>query len=402
VLPTSRGCAISRLRSGRCFTTWQARRSPEIDRAFHWGLDVLERWLGEQWPQTCYEAGGLPPELGGSSWSLHALAMLIDLAGSLELIGRGSGMGKVRRALRANPNWETIASTRCMLRLAMAGLRADLRPEPEHGQPPMDLMLVGHRVKLGLEIKTLRRTDLTIEIDRWLDDLTLRLLVAISTQDVLIIGDAREALGDKQTEALARRIVDAADLVRAGFEAPAILAGANRFEVRRPRPDEKPGSRIAMPAEDLWRRILARIASAAEQVTKSGARWLVIESLDNLWELTPWSRESAAIRASSLAERARELLARETHLDGVLFTFTDGAAMTDPGSTDEESMPDPGAMFIRRRLDYVRSRQTIVVALTDGGVQALPVWNSLFKSEPRFAEWALPRLGLSPPPQLVG
>jgi hypothetical protein len=175
------------------------------------------------------------------------MAMLIDLAGALELLGRGRGMGKVRRALKSSPNWETIASTRCLLRLAMAGLRAGLQPEPEYGDPPRDLMLEGDGVCLGLEIKTLRRSDLTIEIDRWLDDLTLRLLIAMSDRDVLIIGQAREALDDEQTEALAERIVDAAGLVRAGFDAPPILVRTNRFDIRRPRADENPGSRIAMP-----------------------------------------------------------------------------------------------------------------------------------------------------------
>jgi len=376
-----------------------SKRPPELDRAFHWGLEVLARWLGEGWPGACYRAGGLPPELGSSPASLHAVAMLIDLAGALEVLGRGRGMGKVRRGLKSSPNWETIASTRCALRLAMAGLRAGMEPEPEHGETPMDLMLDGSGVRLGVEIKTLRRSDLTIEIDRWLDDLTLRLLIAVSNREVLITGDAREALDDEQTEALSQRLVDAVGLVRADLEIPTIRAGKNRFEVRRPWPDERPGSRIAMPIEDLWRKTTARIAYAAEQMTKSGASWLVVESLDNLWELTPWSREPAGVRASSLAEAARALLATGTHVDGVV--FTDGASMTNPGSRDEESMPEPGVIFLRRRLDYVRSRQSIIVGLTDVSVQAMPVWSSLFDSEPGFAEWVLPRLGLSPPRELA-
>jgi hypothetical protein len=324
--------------------------------------------------------------------------MLIDLAGALELLDRGRGMGKVRRALKSSPNWETIASTRCSLRLAMAGLRAGLEPEPEYGDPPMDLALEGEGVRFGVEIKTLRRSDLTIEIDRWLGDLTLRLLTTMSNRDVLIVGDAREALDGEETQALSERIVDAVGVVRAGLDAPTIWAGKNRFDVRRPRPDERPGSRIALPPEDLWRRMTARVASAAEQMTKSGASWLVIESLDNFWELTPWSREPPAARASSLAAAARRFLAKHVHVDGLV--FTDSAAMTNPGSVDEDATPDRGIMFIRRRLDYIRSRQTIVAALTDRGTDALPFWRSLFDAEPGFAEWALPSLGLSPPSEL--
>lgn len=371
----------------------------ESDAAFHWGLDVLERWLGEEWPAACYRAGGLPPELGASAGTVHGLAMLIDLAGAFELLGRGKGMGKIRRALRSSPNWETIASARCTLRLAVAGLRAGFRPEPEHGQPPMDLMLAVPSGDLGIEIKTLRRTDMTIEIDRWLGDLTLRLLTAMSNRDVLIIGDAREVLDERETAALAEGIIAATGLVRAGLEAPTIWAGKNRFDVRRPEPNEQPGSRIALPADDLWRRTKSRIASAAKQVVKSRATWLMIESLDNLWELTPWSRESAAARASSLAEVTRDLLSSEPHLEGL--AFTDGAAMTDPGSPDEDLMTDPSVMFVRRRLDRVRSRQTIVIAQSDSATASLTAWRSLLDAEPGFAEWALPRFGLTAPPELA-
>lgn len=374
-------------------------RSKESDVAFHWGLDVLERWLGEGWPAACYRAGGLPPELGASAWSVHGLAMLIDLAGAVALLGRGKGMGKIRRALRSSPNWETIASARCALRLAMAGARADFRPEPEYGQPPMDLLLSRPSGGLGIEIKTLRRTDMTIEIDRWLGGLTLRLLIAMSSRDVLVIGDAREVLDEHETAGLANRIIAAIGLIRAGLEAPTIWAGRNRFDVRRPGPNEEPGSRIALPADDLWRRTKSRIGSAAKQVIKSGATWLVVESLDNLWELTPWSRESAPVRATSLAQVTRDLLVSEPHLEGI--AFTDGAAMTDPGSPDEDLMTDPGVMFVRRRLDRVRTRQTIVIARNDRGIAGLTGWRLLLSAEPRFAEWALPRFGMTAPPELA-
>lgn len=380
-------------------TMGSSSRPVGCDAAFQWGLDVLERWLGEEWPAACYRAGGLPPELGASAGTVHGLAMLIDLAGAVELLGRGKGMGKIRRALRSSPNWETIASARCALRLAVAGLRAGFRPEPEYGHPPMDLMLAGPSGGLGIEIKTLRRTDMTIEIDRWLGDLTLRLLTAMSNRDVLITGDAREVLDEQETAALADRIIAATGLVRAGLEAPTIWAGRNRFDVRRPEPNEEPGSRIALPAGDLWRRTKSRIASAAKQVVKSRATWLVIESLDNLWELTPWSRESAAVRASSLAEVTRDLLVSEPHVEGV--AFTDGAAMTDPGSPDDDLMTDPGVMFVRRRLDRVRSRQTIVIARSHRGTASLTAWRLLLDAEPGFAEWALPRFGLTGPPELA-
>jgi hypothetical protein len=374
-------------------------RATEIDAVFHWCLDTLERWLGEDWPRVCDQAGGLPSELTASQVSLHGLAMLIDLAGALQMMGSGPGMGKLRRALRRSPKSETIASARCALRLAIAAFRSGLKPEPEHGEPPMDLLFTGEGVRLAIEIKTLRRTDLTIEIDRFLDALTMHLLIPMSSQDVVLVGEARSALDPTTTEALAERLVGAMGLVRLGLTSPVIWAGTNRFEVRAPQADERPGSRIAMPLEDLWRRTSSRILAAAGQMINSGATWLVIESLDNLWELTPWSRDTQVTRTHALANASRRLLADQPHVHGIV--FTDGATHTNVGAGDEDSVAEPRSMFMRRRIDYVRTRQTIVVALSDIGASALPTWRSILDAEPGFAEWALPQFGLVAPPELT-
>jgi hypothetical protein len=375
--------------------------SPEFERAGQWGLDVLERWLGRDWPELCYSRDGVPPELLESATGLRGLAMLIDLAASLELLGNRSGAGKVRRALRRNPNAETLAAVRCMLRLAMAGLRAGLTPVPEYGHPPIDLMLTGDELQLSAEIKTLRRPAPTIAIDAWLQDLTIRLLPHFNEYDVVVQGSVGEPLCEEETQDVAERLVDRMRLAALGLQVPVLAVGSNEFKVRASRADvgEKRGSRIAIPPVDLWHRTAARIRAAAAQTEASGAAWLVVESLDHFWQLTPWSQQPLATRASQLALHARSIVSEFPHLDGIL--FTDGAALTNIESTDEEARPEPGVVGLRRRLDYVRIRETIVIAARSAASREFDAWIHVINSEPGFVQWALPELGLAPPQELV-
>jgi hypothetical protein len=375
--------------------------SPEFKRAGRWGLDVLERWLGPDWPEVCYHRDGVPPELLESATGLRGLAMLIDLAASLELLGYQSGAGKVRRALRRNPNTETLAAVRCMLRFAMAGLRAGLTPIPEYGEPPIDLVLTNKELRLTAEIKTLRRPATTSAIDVWLQKLTWRLLPHFKEYDVVVEGDALEPVGEEETHDIAERIIDRMRLAAVGLQVPPVTQGSNQFIVRpsRAHEAEKRGTTIAIPPVDLWRRTAARIRAAARQTRESGAAWLVIESLDNFWQLTPWSQQPLATRASQLAGEARTAISEFPHLDGIL--FTDGAALTNVESPDADARPEPGVAGLRRRLDYVRSRETIVVATRSAASRGFDAWVNVIDSEPGFVQWALPGLGLDPPRELL-
>ena len=374
--------------------------SPEFELARHWGFDVVERWLGPDWPANCYHRGGMPPELLEAAAGPRGLAMLIDFAGGLELLGQQSGAGKVRRALRRNPNAETLAATRCVLRFATAGLRSGLTPVPEHGQPPIDLLLANDGLRLTAEIKTLRRPAPTVAMDASLQELSSRLIPHFGEYDVVIEGDVREPLTEHETRDAAQQIVDGMRVAALGVSVPDLVIGQNRFGIRTTNvaEGEKRGMKTAFPPVDLWRRTAGRIRDAAAQSKESGASWLIIESLDHFWQLTPWSQQPLAARASQLADEARVVLGAFPHLDGIV--FTDGAGVTDIASSNEHARPDPGVVGLRRRLDYTRTRETIVVAAGPSATQEFDAWIDVIESEPGFIEWVLPQFGLDPPPEL--
>lgn len=365
-----------------------------------WSLRVLERQLGSGWVADCWKTGCLPPELAGAPGSPHAFAMLVDLAAALTTLSHHPGIGKVRRILRSNPTPRALASARCGLRLAAAASFAGIEGcELEAGKPPIDVVLQGRaRDRLALEIKSVFRADLTLDVDAWLHDLHPRIFEILHDGRVSLQGEAREPLDAGATERLASQLISAAGLVRLGLEAPVIVAGANRFQMVAVTDDQRPGSHIAMPSIDLWRKIASRIRSALEQAASSGATWVVIDSQDDLWTLTPWSRGGLGSQATGLAEAIMPLLAPESKVDGVM--VTDGGRLVDLTSMAETAHPDARAIGLRRRLDRVRVRQAVVVALSTRGQSQMDSWRRVFNAEPGWVDEALARQGLEYPPSL--
>lgn len=46
-----------------------------------------------------------------------------------------------------------------------------------------------------------------------------------------------------------------------------------------------------MPMVSYGERLGSRLSKKAEQTKRSGAQWLLIESLDHLWHMTQWSQQ---------------------------------------------------------------------------------------------------------------
>jgi hypothetical protein len=310
-------------------------------------------------------------------------------------------MAAVRRKFQTKPVPHELAAARCSLRIAAVGLRAGLVPTMEpaaRGRSPADVSLEGPDGELRVEAKTLLRAELTRDVDAWLDVLTTPLMESVRIHRVRINGEANEPLDEASTVTLIADLTAACGAVAAGVSVPAVRAGRNRFEVV-PAGSDQPATNIAMPAVNLWRRTAARITEAVGQTRRSGATWLLVESLDNLWQLTPWSTQTLASRAIALREEALRLVEDVQHLHGVV--FTDGAALIDLHSPDERTNPVAGVFGIRQRIDRPRTRETIVIALRDDtAVADLREWQRVLEAEAGWAQWALDRVGLPSPPEL--
>jgi len=54
-----------------------------------------------------------------------------------------------------------------------------------------------------------------------------------------------------------------------------------------------------------------------------------------------------------------------------------------------------------RRLDAIRLRETVTMALSDRGVRDSSLWARLWDAEPRWTAWAAERCGVAAPSELA-
>jgi hypothetical protein len=66
----------------------------------------------------------------------------------------------------------------------------------------------------------------------------------------------------------------------------------------------------------------------------------------------------------------------------------------DTASPDETYAAAGGITGLRRRLDSLRARETIIVPLSRAGMERAPMWSSLYVSEPRWLADALTHASL--------
>jgi hypothetical protein len=290
-------------------------------------------------------------------------------------------------------------AARSVFALAGLGLRAGYEPTLERigpGDTPSDLVLRSGNVELCVEAKALRRPDESLEITAWLDGLTRLLMSSLASFNVEITGRALEPLDPDATRELAERLDTAARLIAAGGITPPIRAGRNDFEIP-PAGADGPRTRISSPPTDLWRRTASRIRQAIEQAQTSGANWVVIESLDGMWQLTPWASMPLADRALQLAQAAEALIPDNTSIRGIV--FTDGAATQDLATEDLSVQPHPRARALIRRINYTCSRQTVIIA-RHADEPHVEAWGELLDAEAGWTRWAVDRLDLPLAPEL--
>ncbi len=242
------------------------------------------------------------------------------------------------------------------------------------------------------------RDEKTLEANRWLDGISIELHLIADRHRVDFRGAVDEPLDDQDTVALLKELDRRAAVVNRGFELPELRVGGVSVLVV-PAAGRGGERHFRLPVVAFDRRLERKLRTKAKQTRRSGADWLLVDSLDHLWHLTRWGRQPLADKARALTGLLREVLRSEEHLLGVV--ITDGAVLMRPEVQEETVELDEEVVARCRRIDKWRVRESLVVPLQGLGLEAANAWGKLLDGESDQLARALEQAGLDAPSELA-
>lgn len=358
-----------------------------------WALDRLERHLGSDWPGLALQKGsGRTAELPLAPFHVIAYANVLELAVRLELLEGVDGFAKARRAIQRDPRPDQLAHSRMQLEVAAMVLRAaaptQLEPNPGGRRPP-DVAIESPAGTLLVETRAVLTSDAWRADDRWTDDLFDRIRAIERSHGVRCEGEIPERLTDEDRDRLLGAICDRARLIAIGASAPALRFPGTALAVVLA--SDPPGAGLRGPQlrGDSWARVGPRIAQKAAAAVESGANWLRLDVLEGLWTFTQWATLPLAEKSSALAPLVR---AGAGSLHGVV--VSSGARLRQGEFADEEVASADGVAALRRCIDPLRVRETLIFAASDAFAAEAEFWRTLYADEPSWLDWALAQSGL--------
>jgi hypothetical protein len=376
--------------------------SPEARDAGVWALDLLRAELGPRWPKAWRGPGSAPPEVAQCWFLLSAFAYTLDLALGFAILRDRPGIAGLRSVVKQTSRDDALASPRLQLRLAALALSigygVDLEPHLPDGESPADLLIANDQARIGAEVFAQLRDEKTLAANEWMDSISDDLRQIGDESKVDFRGAVEGALSSDETAELLDELRSRAPLAGRGIEFPAVVIGEVSVAVL---PPAGPGGErnFQMPHADFDRRLKNRLRKKADQTRKSRANWLVIDSLDHLWHMTGWAQQPLGAKAQALAGIFRETLDDQEHLHGVV--ISDGAGLM-RGEVEEETLVlDRGIVARRRRIDWWRARESVVVPLRDSALADAEAWGLILDTERGWLARALEGQGVVPPADLL-
>lgn len=376
--------------------------SPEAREAGVWAIETLEEQLGPGWPRAWRDPGQPPPEIAGCCWSLFGFASTLSLALALAELEAVAGMAALRKMIRTNSRPDLSASPRLQLRVASlaraGGFEVGLEPLLPDAETRADLSISDGRVSVGVEALAILRDEKTMDASDWLGTVTPYLRRIAEDHAVDFRGVVEAPLGESETTALLEEIGRQAPSAARGLALPPVRVGGVTVELV---PSEcNPGTtNFQLPTISFGARMQGKLEKKIEQTRRSGADWLLIDSLDHLWHMTEWGDRPLAEKGRELAGFLRGVLGGADHLLGAV--ISDGAGLMRPEVGEETVELGEGAVALRRRADQWQIRESVIVALGGEGLEGAQVWRAVLEAESGWLEAALAGVGLPVPKELA-
>ncbi|HXS33275.1 MAG TPA: hypothetical protein VN758_05835 [Solirubrobacterales bacterium] len=342
----------------------------------------------------------MPAEIASCFGALAGLVGTINLALAFERLREADGKEHLRKAIKRGADQGRLASLRLQVQWAALarsiGIDVAIEPLIAEAETKADLAIRGKGVELVIEAFAMLRDKRTMDASAWLDRAREGLRRIGEQFRVDFKGTVEAPLDDEETGIWLEEVRRYAQLCAQGMSLPPLEVGGVVITVEAGNPGG--GSSFKMPTVSYGERLGSRLSKKAEQTKRSGAQWLLIESLDHLWHMTQWSQQPIAKRGEQLAALFRHELRDAEHVLGVV--ISDGAALMLP-EAPEYTVERQEFIALARRSDAWHIRESVIVPLRPGAEQVVPVWRSILDAESGWVGRELRANGLAQPPELT-
>lgn len=392
--------------------TWDAliedvRCGPGTDarhEAGAWAMEQVRSALGEDWPRRWHDRVGLLPGFVLDPAS-HAFAYTQLLETGLRL----HSLAGVLRLPRLTREWsrqlEPIRTLHAFMQLEVAALSRFAGAGAEFERPvslpatsrPADVVISGEGMQLIAEcfcVYNDQNTSAAIAYDQ-----SLGHRLNMIGLDVRLSGHWDVRLPAAETEELLAQVQHAASEVRAGGVPIAVTRPGVEFRLA---PWSVPdGSELLLEGPSTpgaeWRRARGIINGKARDWAGSPLPvWLRFDLLDGTWLFSSWAQCPLPDKTEWMAALMADAVAG-TDIAGVVVSC---GSRVDPSAQAETYAGSGGIVGLRRRLDPLRTRETIIVPLSGTGAGHKKLWAGMYDAEPRWLPAALGAASLSGPDEI--
>ena len=377
--------------------TAAAAREPDTPRALaaEKAIGVLRSVLGEDWLNA--EPAQIPHEIALSFSHTLAFVELLELALRLDEFRDVPGCAVLRRNLKRDRRPDVWRHVELQLELAAlaAAVGADVEFErgPEEGWPA-DVIATLNSASVPFEAFSVFKSQEWREAEQESDAIGNRLLAAQIQHNVSIGADfhGRILAPDELEDWLQRLETAAKDVARDG-ELRTVAVGVASAEIA-PANREFP-SRFSGPpiVFNGWQRMLGKLEQKSRQTAANPEGvWLRVDVLDGLWQFTEWARYDLSQKLLVMEGYLSQAFAEVVSVVG--FIVSTGAAMAQGTFANEALESDRGSVALRRNLAPLRVRETLIVPISNRGLDHVELLATAYAAEPNSLDRSLELFGL--------
>jgi hypothetical protein len=367
-------------------------------------LDVLERDLGVDWIRKAMEKyrglkldEALPYFIYLGPAHTLAYADLVEVALRLELLRNQPGMGRIRKFLRGIPRPDQFGHI--MMQLAIGSIASRIGYEVSfesvnlNSGRPIDLVLQGSAGSLRGEMALLLPEENFRETDKRTNRLFDQIRNIELRYDVTCAGRLPEQLDDAIEAQLLLELEAAAGVVHEKGTSRGVEIATGILTVSSGREASTAELSAPFPVGDPGTRLMNLLERKAGRTVGEESVWLVVDARHGLWQFTGWSQLDLPHKLSALQQLVSESLGSQTHVAGVVVT---SGCVHAQGVFFGESCRIGDCYSLRRLVEPLRVRGTVIITLDSASAHASETWRGLYDQEPEWLNWALGRMGLPP------